>query len=115
MLLRRHAAPDRPFAYTCSALRLPFPGNSRYPAGESFQHLAYLRKRGLVECTRHGTWMIYSLPSRSSVELEANLKCLQDCAHTDKRFRTDLKALEKVRADCEWVNEALENKRTCTC
>ena len=26
------------------------------------QHLAYLRKKGMVECTRHGTWMIYSLP-----------------------------------------------------
>ena len=60
------------------------------------QHLAYLRKKGMVECTRHGTWMIYSLPSKSPLELEANLKCLQDCASNDKRFRADLKALEKV-------------------
>ena len=59
--------------------------------------------------------MIYSLPSKPSLELEANLKCLQDCAATDKRFRADLKALEKVRADCGWIAEALENKRTCTC
>ncbi len=55
--------------------------------------------------------MIYSLPSKPSPELEANLKCLQDCAATDKRFRADLKALEKVRANCGWIDEALENKR----
>ena len=85
------------------------------PQTKVSQHLAYLRKHGLVECTRHGTWMIYSLPSKPPLELEANLKCLQDCAPTDKRFRADLKALEKVRADCGWIDEALENKRTCTC
>ncbi len=79
------------------------------------QHLAYLRKKGMVECTRHGTWMIYSLPSNPPPELEANLKCLQDCAPIDKRFRADLKALEKLRADRGWIDEALENKRTCTC
>jgi ArsR family transcriptional regulator, arsenate/arsenite/antimonite-responsive transcriptional repressor len=85
------------------------------PQTKVSQHLAYLRKHGIAECTRHGTWMIYSLPSRPSVELEANLKCLQDCAHTDKRFHSDLKALKKVRADCGWIDKALENKRTCTC
>ena len=79
------------------------------------QHLAYLRKKGMVQCTRHGTWMIYSLPSKPPLELEANLKCLQDCAPTDKRFGADLKALEKLRTDCGWIDEALENKRSCTC
>lgn len=78
------------------------------------QHLAYLRKKGMVECTRHGTWMIYSLVAKPPLELEANLKCLQDCATTDKRFRADLKALEKVRADCGWIGETLKNKRTYT-
>jgi ArsR family transcriptional regulator, arsenate/arsenite/antimonite-responsive transcriptional repressor len=79
------------------------------------QHLAYLRKRGMVQCTRHATWMIYSLPSRPPPELEANLKCLQDCAPADKRFRADLKALERVRADCGWIDEALEKRRNCAC
>jgi ArsR family transcriptional regulator, arsenate/arsenite/antimonite-responsive transcriptional repressor len=79
------------------------------------QHLAYLRKKGMVECTRHGTWMIYRLPSNPPLELEANLKCLQDCAPTDKRFRGDLKGLKKVRADCGWIDEALENKRFRIC
>ena len=92
-----------------------FQGILRLPQTKVSQHLAYLRKKGMVDCTRHGTWMIYSLPPDPPLELEANLQCLQDCAPTDKRFRADLKALEKVRADCAWIDEALENKRTCTC
>ena len=27
------------------------------PQTKVSQHLAYLRKKGMVECTRHGTWM----------------------------------------------------------
>ena len=45
--------------------------------------------------------MIYSLPSKRPLELEANLKCLQDCAPTDKRFRADLKAVKKVRLSAD--------------
>jgi hypothetical protein len=36
MFLRCHAIADHPFAYAWSALRLPFPGNSRYSADEGF-------------------------------------------------------------------------------
>jgi ArsR family transcriptional regulator, arsenate/arsenite/antimonite-responsive transcriptional repressor len=85
------------------------------PQTKVSQHLAYLRKKRMVKCTRHGTWRIYSLPLEPSPDLEANLKCLQDCAPTDKRFRDDLKALEKVQADCGWIGEALESKRICNC
>ena len=85
------------------------------PQTKVSQHLAYLRKRRLVECTRRGTWMIYSLPSKPPVELEANLKCLQDCAQTDKRFRNDLKKRESVQAGCRWIEEALDTKRTSAC
>ena len=74
------------------------------------QHLAYLRKRGMVECTRHANWMIYSLPSKPSLELEENLQCLQDCAQTDERFRADLKRLKKMSGQSEWVNEALKQQ-----
>ena len=35
------------------------------PQTKVSQHLAYLRKKGMVECTRHGTWMIYSLPLKA--------------------------------------------------
>ncbi|MGC3990702.1 MAG: metalloregulator ArsR/SmtB family transcription factor [Chthoniobacteraceae bacterium] len=74
------------------------------------QQLAYLRKHGMVEATRHANWMIYSLPARRSPELEANLKCLQDCAQTDPRFRADLRRLAKMKAESQWVASALETK-----
>ncbi len=84
------------------------------PQTKVSQHLAYLRRHRLVECTRHGTWMIYSLPAAPSRELELNLKCLQDCAPGNPRFRTDLKRLDKTRAGCGWVGGALDERRAAT-
>ncbi|CAN5804657.1 hypothetical protein BH09VER1_BH09VER1_49760 [soil metagenome] len=83
------------------------------PQTKVSQHLAYLRKRGLVETTRHGQWVIYRLPARPPVELENNLKCLQDCAQTDQRFRADLKRLKSVSGDCQWVAAAVKGKQAC--
>src|SRR3954464_2560691 len=62
------------------------------------KHLAYLRTRGMVVAERKQTWMIYSLPGRRDPELEANLKCLQDCVQTDPVFKRDLQRLDKVVA-----------------
>lgn len=62
------------------------------------KHLAYLKERGLVEASREGNWMIYSLPAKPSRELAANLACLQDCAAEEPVLRRDAVALEKVRA-----------------
>jgi ArsR family transcriptional regulator len=62
------------------------------------KHLAYLRERGMVVAEREQNWMIYSLPKKRDAELEANLKCLQDCVQTDPAFKRDLRNLEKVRA-----------------
>ncbi|MDX2082275.1 MAG: metalloregulator ArsR/SmtB family transcription factor [Terrimicrobiaceae bacterium] len=81
------------------------------PQAKVSQHLAYLRKRGMVETTRQGNWMIYSLPGRLTPELESNLKCLQDCVQSDRTFQADLRRRGKVQAD--WVEEA--RKRACTC
>ncbi len=64
------------------------------------KHLAYLRDRGMVEVERDKNWMIYSLPKRRMLELDANLKCLQDCAQSDKVFARDLKNLEALRKKC---------------
>jgi Predicted transcriptional regulators len=83
------------------------------PQTKVSQHLAYLRKRDLVECTRRGTWMIYSLPANPPLELETNLKCLQDCVQADKRFRKDLEKRRHVCAGCEWMDEVVETKRAC--
>jgi ArsR family transcriptional regulator len=64
------------------------------------KHLAYLRTRGLVQTKRSGNWIIYSLPSKPSPELEMNLKCLQDCAQSDAVFRKDLQRLAQLQANC---------------
>ncbi|HEX7631835.1 MAG TPA: metalloregulator ArsR/SmtB family transcription factor [Lacunisphaera sp.] len=61
------------------------------------KHLGYLKQHGLVEARRDGNWMIYSLPSRPSHELKANLACLQDCAQEDPVFRKDSGKLGKLR------------------
>ncbi len=65
------------------------------------KHLAYLRARGMVEAERRGNWMVYALPVQREAELEANLKCLQDCVQTDPVFRRDLEGLSQLRSCCE--------------
>jgi ArsR family transcriptional regulator len=64
------------------------------------KHLAYLRDRGMVEVERDKNWMIYSLPSRRASELEANLKCLQDCSRSDRIFTRDLRKLGALQKNC---------------
>jgi ArsR family transcriptional regulator len=44
------------------------------------KHLAYLRRHGVVHCTRTGNRRIYQLPTNLNPELDANLKCLRQCA-----------------------------------
>lgn len=85
------------------------------PQTKVSQHLAYLRKRALVETTRRGTWIIYSLPANPPAELEANLKCLQDCVQTDAQFRKDLERRSQVTTDCGWMEAFLENRSSCNC
>lgn len=63
------------------------------------KHLAYLRKRGMAEARKQGAWVIYALPSGPSRELEANLKCLQDCCQELPIFKADLRRL--ADADCK--------------
>jgi ArsR family transcriptional regulator, arsenate/arsenite/antimonite-responsive transcriptional repressor len=64
------------------------------------KRLAYLRSRGLVQTRRSGNWIIYSLPSKPSLELEMNLKCLQDCAQSDAVFWEDLQRLAQLQSKC---------------
>ena len=71
------------------------------PQAKVSQHLAYLRKHQMVETTRRGTWIIYSLPAKPCPVLKTNLKCLQDCVVSDRRFREDLKRLTKVKDEIE--------------
>lgn len=81
------------------------------------KHLGYLKKRDMVGAERQQNWMIYSLPKKPARELEANLKCLQDCAQSDAVFKRDLKALAKLRSSCcepDGILAALERRGTAS-
>ncbi len=71
------------------------------------KHIAYLRERAMVVAERQQNWMIYSLPQNRDAELEANLKCLQDCAQSDPVFKRDLRSLAKVSAKSDAPEGAL--------
>jgi len=71
----------------------------REPQVKISKHLAYLRKRRLVECRRQQNWMIYQLPIKRPPELEKHLKCLQDCAGEQLQFAADLKARALMAED----------------
>ena len=82
------------------------------------KHLAYLRAHGIVETRRHRNWMIYSLSKRKGPELEANLKCLQDCVGTDPIFKKDLRQLARIKTDCDILVTKTRTPRStkvCTC
>ena len=68
------------------------------------KHLAYLRAKKLVQVKRHQNWMIYALPQPSSPELEAHLRCLQDCVQADPVFKNDLRLLEILLPKIRWLD-----------
>ena len=69
------------------------------------QHLAYLRKVGLVEFSRVQTWKVYRLRSPRSRAVELNLRCLAESAKSDPTLTSDLKRLPRV----------LKNSRFSSC
>jgi ArsR family transcriptional regulator, arsenate/arsenite/antimonite-responsive transcriptional repressor len=69
------------------------------------KHLGYLRAKGLVDVERHQNWMIYSLPKRRVPELEANLRCLQDCVQSHAIFKSDLRKLDALRPEIGWLDD----------
>ncbi len=65
------------------------------------KHLAYLKAHGMVEAQRYQNWMIYRLPRKKGRELDANLRCLQDCVSTEPIFKKDLGRLVKLKTNCD--------------
>lgn len=55
------------------------------------KHLAYLKKKGIVEVSKQANWRIYRLPSRPTPLLARNLACLAVCAAEETNFKKDLK------------------------
>ncbi len=85
-----------------SAVRMSFSANPGNPAGEGLPASCLPAQARDGETTRKGTWIIYSLPEKPTRELEANLKCLQDCTTSDKMFREDLTRLSKIQKCSDW-------------
>jgi ArsR family transcriptional regulator, arsenate/arsenite/antimonite-responsive transcriptional repressor len=77
------------------------------PQAQVSQHLARMKKDGLVETARHQNWMIYSLPKETSPPLQAHLRCLQDCVQTEPVFRSDIARLTKLKPTCDRIDNAI--------
>jgi len=60
------------------------------------RHLAYLRRRDLVDVTQDRNWRYYSLPQNCSKELKLNLECLNTLASEHASFKHDLERLESM-------------------
>jgi ArsR family transcriptional regulator len=69
----------------------------REPQVKVSRHLAYLRRRGLLEAERCGQWMIYRLPHDPPPALSGQLACLQDAAGEEAVFRRDGQRLDTLR------------------
>jgi ArsR family transcriptional regulator len=86
------------------------------PQVNTSQHLAYLRKAGLVEFERVQTWKVYRLNHSGVRSLQLNLKCLAECVKADPMFSADLlrlqKALKRSRSPiCVELTKSLELRR----
>jgi ArsR family transcriptional regulator len=80
------------------------------PQAQVSQHLARMKKDGLVEASRYQNWMIYSLPKKAPQALQAHLRCLQDCVQTEPIFKSDVAALKKLKSDCDRIDAAIQEK-----
>ena len=63
------------------------------------QHLAYLRKAGWVESSRHAQWKIYRLSPSLSPGLRAVLDGLLDAGKTQTLLLSDLEHMEAILKD----------------
>jgi len=79
------------------------------------KQLAFLRSKGLVIARRHGKWMIYQLPEKTSAELDLQLRCLQDCVQSHPVFREDVRRLKKMRCECKWIEDVVEGGQVEKC
>jgi len=66
------------------------------PQVNTSQHLAYLRRAGIVEFERVQTWKVYRLKPAADQCLQLNLKCLADCVRLDPVCAADLSRLRKA-------------------
>lgn len=65
------------------------------------KHLGYLKTHRMVDVRREGHWRVYSLVTKQTKVLAANLACLQDCAAEDKVFLRDSGKLKALRDELD--------------
>ncbi len=66
------------------------------PQPKISKQLAFMKRNGLIESTRHMNWTIYRIPEQPNPLLAENLKCLQELAFQDRVYKKDLKRFEKT-------------------
>lgn len=84
------------------------------PQAQISQHLARMKKDGIVEPARYHNWMIYALPKVVPSTLQAHLKCLEVVSQSEADLRRDLNALKKLKKDCDWIDEVIRSKASPT-
>ncbi len=72
-----------------TVLELPQPSVSR--------HLAYLRKAGLVDCTKKGLWCHYRLAPANSSFHRCLLECLRCCLPQVPELQTDAQRVAQLQ------------------
>ena len=76
------------------------------PQPTASRHLAYLRKAGLVDSRREGTWMYYTLAAQPDATLSTLVNAVTHCAgHADTVAR-DRKRLEVATGCCSVVDSS---------
>ncbi len=80
------------------------------------KHLAYLKRRGLVEVRRNGTLRVYSLPAARDGVLTALLRSLTECAAADPLCQGDQQRRQllaaAIRRDVTGDLQAVQPRRT---
>lgn len=66
------------------------------PQSKISKQLAYMKRHGLLASRRSNNWTIYELAKAQTPLLEENLRCLQDIAFCDPKYRNDLARLAKL-------------------
>ncbi|MEJ5259173.1 MAG: metalloregulator ArsR/SmtB family transcription factor [Anaerohalosphaeraceae bacterium] len=70
----------------------------RQPQYKISRHLSILRRQGIVEVRRQGTWMYYRLRPPAGPMERSLQNCLADCFRSHPTVRQDLQRLD--RAQC---------------
>ena len=67
----------------------------RVPQPKISRHLAYLRRSGLVETSKCGKWVMYSLAKPQDAVHKSLLKCIENCFGEIEFLKRDAAAVRK--------------------